>query len=253
MALIDALKTAALGFGRSRLTGNSRTAADLLINIYKRTQMGVGVYKPQGRTGTIDPLAAARARKDPLLGIDWYCQLPVLPGVSAQPNSLGWEMVEEANLPLYEFEPQSNYRAGKMYHYPSHQNLGSLTLKLYEDVSGQSSAYIKNWQALMFDPNTGLYNPPSQFKLPITITLFDSAKFDVLVMTYTGCWPQTQDPFALTGGASERVIPGITFSVDDMYMSFAKLTSAQAESALLNTGKEFPNMQNTFPNMYPSF
>jgi hypothetical protein len=253
MSLLDALQTAATGFGTSKLHGNARNAADLLINLYKRNQSAPGEFKPKGNTGKIDPLKVARGRKDPLLGVDWYCELPFLNGVSDQPNHLDWSMVEEANLPMYEFEPQSNYRHGKMYHYPSHQNLGNLTLKLYEDSSGQSTAYIKNWQSLIFDRQTGLYNPPSKFKTTITFTLFDVSKLEVMVITYSGCWPQNIDAFSLVGNASDRIIPGVTFSVDDVYMSFAQLTSGQAESALINSGTDSPDFTGVYPEMYPTF
>jgi len=250
--IVDRLKTAGVGFGLSKLSGASRNAAELLTNLYGQYQAKIGAPTRSGNKGKRDPLAAAQARNDPLLGIDWYCDLPFLSGAASQPTSLGWEMVEEATLPMFDFEPQSNYQAGKLYHYPAHQNLGNLTLRLYEDTSGQSSAYIKNWQSLIYDKETGLYNPPSKFKLAITFTMFDVAKLDVMVITYLGCWPQNVDAIPLVGGASDRVIPSVTFSVDDIRMSFAKLSAQQAQSVLQNPNSEFPNMRGVFPSLYPT-
>lgn len=249
MSLLDTLKTASVGFGSSRLTGNSRNAAELLMNLYNRGQSKPGDFQPKGNTGRVDPLQMAQGRSDPLLGIDWYCEMPFLSGASGEPTTLGWEMVEEATLPMFEFEPQSNYRAGKMYHYPAHQNLGNLTVKLYEDSEGHSSAYIKNWQSLIFDKKTGLYNPPSKHKLSIGFTLFDVGKLEVILITYSGCWPLNVDAFNLVGGSSDRIVPGVTFSVDDIDMSFAKLTPAQASSSLLNSGKEYPDFTGVTPVM----
>lgn len=248
MSLFDQLKTAAIGFGTSRLSGNSRNAAELLGNLYNRSQMSIGTAQRKGNTGKIDPLRYAQSRADPLLGVDWYCELPFLAGASGNPTLLGWEMVEEASLPMFEFEAQSNYRAGKLYHYPAHQNLGNLTIKLYEDSYGQSSAYIKNWQSLMFDKQTGLYNPPVKHKLPICFTLFDVAKLEVMIITYNGCWPMNIDAFNMVGGSSDRIIPGVTLSVDDIDISFCKLTPQQASSALINSGTEAPDFTGVVPN-----
>ena len=110
---------------------------------------------PGGSIQARNPLAAAKGRPDPLYDVDWYVDLPLLEGTTELP----WEYVEEASLPLVEFGKISNYKAGKTYHYASQQNIGSLQLKLYEDVKGTTSTYFKVWQSLILDTDTGLYAP----------------------------------------------------------------------------------------------
>lgn len=229
LSILDRLETAAIGAGVAKLSGKTRYVADQVANLFNNQKIGKYKAPKYMGTGVRDPLEAASARGDPLLGVDWFCDLPTLYGTPSGTvaKSLSWEMVEEANLPMYDFEPMSNYRAGKMYHYPSHQNLGSLTLKLYEDIAGYSTAYIKAWQSLIFDKASGLYNPPSLFKLNIKFTLYDVGKKETMVITYLGCWPQTVDAYSLVGGSSDRIVPGVTFSVDDVEITFSQLSTNQ--------------------------
>lgn len=258
MSLFSAVTKAALSRATTKLSGLSATPSQLINQVRSSvlndlSPAGIGKQSgaqsiPAGasssRRAPINPLADARSRKDPLLNIDWYCSLPFLNGVQSEPRTLGWEMVEEATLPMFEFEPQSNYRAGKTYHYPSHQNLGTLTLKMYEDSSGSATAYIRNWQSLMFDHETGLYNVPGVFKNIITVTMFDVAKYEAIVIRYLGCWPQNIDAFQLMGGSAERISPSVTFSVDDIEMTFMQLTSEATASLLSNVGTQYPAMSN---------
>ena len=231
MGLIDQVftSTAATGYATSKLSGVARNITELGLNLYAQNRNKIGNYKPprgvhSGKVGRT-PLTMASARHDPLLGIDWYCDLPKFPGAA----SLYWEHVEEAALPMMDFEPQSNFRAGKMYHYPSHQNLGNLTLKLYEDSRGSATTYIRQWQSLMFDAETGLYNVPKVYKQNIVFTLYDVAKYDTMIVTYSGCWPSNVDQFSLVGGASDRIVVGATFSVDSVIIQFPQTEAIVAE------------------------
>lgn len=227
LSILDRLQTAVVGAGMAKLSGKTRYLADQALNLLNK--QGIGNYKPPPSLGKgkdeYNPRSRAKSRGDPLLGIDWYCEMPALAGGGSSTPTLGWEMVEEATLPMYDIEPMSNYKAGKLFHYPAHQNLGTLSLKLYEDHNGSSTNYIKAWQALIFDRETGLYNPPSKFKLNIKITMFDVAKKDAIILTYLKCWPQNIDAFNLVGGSSDRVVLGVTFSVDDVDISFPSKSS----------------------------
>jgi hypothetical protein len=247
------------GLGRLSGFGGSSAASNLLNGIGNQglgTQRGSARASSRGGNGAgrvapINPLADAVSRLDPLLSIDWYCTLPLLQGVRSEPRTLPWQMVEEATLPMFEFEPVSNYKAGKTFHYPSHQNLGSLTLKFYEDSSGQSTAFIRNWQSLIFDKETGLYNVPKVHKQIITFTLFDVAKFEVITIRYLGCWPQNPDSYQLIGGSSERITPSVTFSVDDIEMTFNQLTSEATQSLISNVGYDYPSVPNVSTDAFP--
>lgn len=250
MALLDDLQGQVTRLTSSRAYGrvnDAVNAAQAGLSAYSRSYgSGAG-----GKPGPVNPLEAAMGRPDPLMAYDWYCLMPTLSGIGADPTSLPWDRVEEATLPQVEFEPVSNYRAGKTYHYPSHHNLSTLTCKLYEDANGSATAYIRNWQSLIMDRQTGLYNPAAVFKLPITFALFDVAREDVATITYIGCWPQTTDSYGLESGQSNRINPSVTFSVDDVVMSFAKFTATDLSSAGFS-GKDYPPQVSTNQSVFPT-
>src|SRR4051794_36677315 len=140
--LLSHAREAAMGLAKQKL---SQGVGDLLHHVEPAIRRvinfgGQAGFIPRSTPGERDPLRAARARLDPMLSFNWYCDLPVIDGVG-----LGWEYVEEATLPNIEFEAISTYRAGKQYHYPHHYNLGTLQLKLYEDSQGIASRYLDAW------------------------------------------------------------------------------------------------------------
>jgi len=186
-------------------------------------------FKPQGAKGR-DVLTSMRGRGDPLMTYNWYCELPTLPGNI----SLGWEFVEEATTPFLEFEQQSNYRAGKMYHYPGHYSLGTLSLKLFENSTAQASRYVSAWQKLVMDPLTATYNHPSDYKKSVRITVFDVAKKTAMFLTYEKCWPMRVDPFNFVSGTSDRVMPTLELSTDDLMIQFGQYSSSSIPSLIDN-------------------
>jgi hypothetical protein len=183
-----------------------------------------------------------------MMNIYWYCDLP---GLNGGPSTLPWQYVEEATLPYVEFEQVSNYRAGKNYHYPNHHNINTLQLKLYEDNRGSSIQYIKEWQSLLINRETHLYQTPSKYKKPISITILDTAQQTVMFYYYFGCWPQSVDNSVFSSGQTERIAPTVTFSVDDMVMKFGKYESNQVPSIIDNISKDFPASLPKLPSVFP--
>lgn len=192
-----------------------------------------GSWQPSMPGNGLDVLSAARGRGDPLLNFNWYCELPVL---SSNVN-LGWEFVEGATLPLIEFETQSNYRAGKMRHYPGHYSIGSLNLKIYENSGGTATRYLQHWQSMIQDPSTGIYFHPVDFKKPIKFTIFDVAKMTVMFLTYIDCWPLRADPYDFASDASNRVNPSWEFSCDDVVVTFGRYEQKDLPSIYDNVAK----------------
>lgn len=190
---------------------------------------GDATFTPTGARGK-DVLSAMRGRGDPLLSFNWYCELPIL----ANNVSLGWEFVEEATTPFIEFEQQSNYRAGKMYHYPGHYSIGTMSLKLFENSRGNATNYIATWQSQMLDSLSGTYATPSEYKRPVKITIFDVAKLTAMFLTYEKCWPMRADAFNLQSASSDRVIQTMELSVDDLTIQFGKYDAASIPSIIDN-------------------
>lgn len=178
-------------------------------------------------------LSAMRGRGDPLLGFNWYCELPPLGGMGSA-SSLGWEYVEEATLPFPEYEQQSNYRAGGMLYYPGHRTLSTLTLKVFENSNSDATQYFQTWQSLLKNPLTGQYGNPVDFKKPVKFTIFDVAKRTAMFLTYVGCWPTQQDPLSLQSATSDRINPSITLSADDLLLQFGSYDQGSIPSIVDN-------------------
>lgn len=251
MPFVDQAVNAAIGLGMAKLHGTTGNVVNLAATLARRINLlsGNTPFTPKGVPGARDPLSAGRARSDPLMNYNWYCDLPTIDGVT-----LGWEFVEEATLPLVEFEPMSNYRAGKMYHYPGHYSIGTLNLKLYEDSHGSATTFVDAWQRKIINLESGLYNTPygpNGFKKKISFTLLDVAKLTVMFVEYTGCWPSRPDSISLGSASSDRVVLSVEFSVDEMRLKFGKFDSAQIPSVIDTIGADFPPKLSSLPIKFP--
>jgi hypothetical protein len=249
MGLFDQARDAAFGLAKAKL---SRAGSEVLSRVESRVTNFVGgkvSFTPRTAPGTRDPLSAARARLDPLMSFNWYCDLPDLDGAQ-----LGWQYVEEAILPFLELEQVSNYQAGRQKHYPHHYNLGSLSLKLYEDSNGIATSYLDTWRRKIVDPDSGLFYLPKDYKKTIIVTVLDQAKATVMFLEYTGCWPMRSDSYQMTSGSSERIAPTVEFSVDELRCKFGKFAPGQIPSIVNSVGHDFParvtNLLKDFPGNF---
>ncbi len=239
------LRDEALGFLKSAVRQNLNSGTRITSDPLSMLRGGLE-FSDRLRSSSSNVLNAMQSRPDPLTSFNWQCSLPDIEG-----ERLGWEYVEEATLPFVDFDSTSNYRAGKMYHYPHHYSLGTLSLKLYEDTSGKTSNYVNRWKSLIIDSSTGLYNTPSFFKKPITITIFDSRFTTVMFVTYIGCWIQRMDSFQL-GGESNRINPQVEYNVDDIEISFGKFGDGEIPSIIDTIGREFPSRITQLPDLFPN-
>lgn len=250
MSLFDQAREAAFGLAKAKLS--SGVGGDILNRVEPllrraATVGGNSSFTPKGVPGARDPLSAGRARLDPLMSYNWYCDLPVIDGVK-----LSWENVEEATLPSIELDAVSNYRAGKMWHYPHHHSIGTLSLKLYEDSKGSSSLYVDKWRRNILDYDSGLYHLPKDYKKTIMVTVLDVANVSVMFFEYTGCWPMRSDPITMNSGSSDRIVPQIEFSVDEMRVKFGKFDSSKIPSIINNVGVDFPPQISKLPDLFPN-
>jgi hypothetical protein len=254
---LDDLKTQALGQVQSlaQQTLSSATsflngaASQLEGQVFSDVSNGIGLAKTSSfPSGQKDPLAAARARPDPLMNFNWWCDMPILNGSTA----IGWEYVEEATLPFIEFEQISNYRAGKNFHFPHHYSLGTLSLKFYEDSYGTVASYLKTWQSMVLNTGTGLYYFPKDFKKTISIWILDVAKQTVMCLDYTGAWPMRPESYNFGSSQSERIVAGCEFSVDELNVKVGKFDSTNIPSAMSTFGMDFPPMISALPDVFPS-
>ncbi len=237
------------GLANQVLSSASAMASDLGSELFSGVSRGIGMPTPSPfSSGQKDPLAAARARPDPLMNFNWWCDMPIL----NNSLTLSWEYVEEATLPFIEFEQISNYRAGKNFHYAHHYSLGSLSLKFYEDSEGTVSQYLSMWQSMVLNARTGLYYFPKDYKKTISIWVLDVAKQTVMCLDYTGCWPQRPETYNFGSSQSERIVAGCEFSVDELNVKYGKFNSTDIPSAMSAFGADFPPKITALPDIFPS-
>ena len=247
----------AIDFGYGTLAGKLQDSRALnLADLAYRMVRGIGTpgsFSPVNPPGVRDVLSAAKARKDPLLNVNWYIDLPIIDG-----KKLSWEYIEEATLPYMSVEQSSVYRAGKMYHYAGHYSLDTLSLKCYEDSYGIVNAYANAWRQKIIDPVTGQYGYAKSndgYKKNIAITVLDVTQSMVFKMTYLGCFPMRQDALSL-GSTVERVVPNLEFSVDDVQIVVGKYAPDAIPSIIDNLSSNFPaNLGNlpNLPNIFTNF
>jgi len=249
MALLDQAVSAAKGLAKQKLPPEASAAFNVGSSLKNRMLNGPGVATaPKFSPGLKDPLAAARARHDPLMNFNWWCDMPILNGST----SLDWSSVEEAILPFVGFDQIDNYRAGKNYHFPQHYSIGNLQLKFYEDSEGTVANYLNTWQGLIMNRRTGLFYFPKDFKKTITIWVLDVARITVMSFEYSGCWPLTLDTYNLGSSQSERVIAGTEFSVDELNIKVGKFESTDIPSLMSQIGSDFPPKLSALPDVFPS-
>lgn len=249
MALLDQAIQATIGLAKQKLPAKASMAFDLGQNLFQKYTNRIGSAIPSPfPPGQKDPLAAASARSDPLMNFNWWCDMPILNGST----QLGWEFVEEASLPFIQFEQVSNYRAGKNYHYAQKYNVGNLQLKFYEDSNGTVSQYLHEWQSLVLNAKTGLFYFPKDYKKTISIWVLDVAKYTVMCLDYTGCWPLVPDTYQFGSAQSERIIAGCEFSVDSVDIKFGKFQSSEIPSVMSVIGQDFPPKLSALPDVFPS-
>jgi hypothetical protein len=251
--------------------GVSQLASRLFDRAVART-----VEKIEGLpAGRRNVLAAAQARTDPLMNINWIAHMPRVLMDTGSVFNLSWEYVEEASMPYIEIDQISNFRAGRNIHYPNHVSVGTLSLKFYEDSKGVATQYLTQWQRLMFDETTGLYNFPVRYKQPIRIEIYDVANMLMMVIDYGGCWPMRFDPVALGSDQVARVIMGAEFSVDTINVAIGgfsqasvptimsrasnatrnAITSAingQISATISGLGSRIPALNQSLPNPFPA-
>ena len=248
-SLLDIGANAAIGLAKQKLSAPVSQAVDLGQTLFKRFTEGPGnPLANAGKPGQKDPLRAMQGRSDPLMNFNWWCDMPII----NSSTQLGWEFVEEAQLPFITFEQVSNYRAGKNYHFAQKYNLGNLNLKFYEDSKATVANYISDWQGMILNAKSGLFYFPKDYKKTISIWVLDVAKLTVMCLDYTGCWPLTPETYNFGSSSSERIVAGCEFSVDSLEIKFGKFDSSDIPSMMSTVGNSFPPKLSALPDVFPS-
>ncbi len=199
-------------------------------------------------------LAGALARADPVLSFSWYALMPDITAINSAPRGLPWYYVEEATPPFRTFETRSIFKNGKNKHYPSTYSVDTLRLAIYADVANVALDYLNAWNSAILAPiksvnadtRSGGYGRPQGFKRNIQIYLISADKQTVAVMEYVGCWPVSMEAYPLDSNSSGRIINQVTFSVDDVFLTYVKGKASIPEPAAAPAAKPFANQRVIF-------
>lgn len=187
---------------------------------------GMSVDSSNGGIQEGNALAGALQRADPLMNFSWYCILPQITETVYGSVGLPWYYVEEANVPMREYQTRSIYREGRTKQYVSKYAVGNLTLTMYLDSKGGTWAYLKAWNAAIIDPfartnatlQGGRFNPAYKHKKDIKIMLMDARKQVSIQLLLSECIPINIETLSLGSGPGERVVARVTFAVGDAFM-----------------------------------
>lgn len=197
--------------------------------------LSLGVTSSSNGIAPGDNLAGMQARSDPLLGINWYAEMPVITDVYSRRSEMPWYYVEEANPPFRTYETTPIFREGKMRNYPGKSSIDSLRLGFYTDIDNVTMEYVDRWSNAIVPQTTkttrayerGMYGSAqgnmtgtkSGYKQDINIYLTAPNSRWVVRLTYVGCWPVSTDSYTLESNGSTRIITSVSFSVDDLIIA----------------------------------
>lgn len=193
-------------------------------------------YELSGQIGgNYHVLDSMRSRQDPLMNFSWFCTMPAIDGIR-----LPWFYVEEFVAPFRSFQVNSRFQQGKIYHYAGQQDLSNINLKIYDDSSGKAGAYLEAWRGAV-STYDGIYNYPVNYKKTIEVVILDITRtIQVYKLRYEGCWPTTTEAMNLSSGASDRLIQGQEFSVDNIKITVANLSASELSSVIFSSQDNFP-------------
>lgn len=184
-------------------------------------------------------LEGALARSDPVMSFLWYCEPPTLIGSGIQ-ATLPWFYIEEASLPFRTYEARGVYREGRTKNYASKYAVDGLNIGFYMDVDGVALNYIRAWDALIMAPfdrtdsviRGGGFRLPSLYMKDIPFYILDVNKQQLVQILYSECWPLNTEAFSMQSQNSDRVVARLSFSVGDVYVTAAGLSTKQMDAAI---------------------
>lgn len=122
-------------------------------------------------------------------------------------------------LPTVQFEYESQRQDGKKIQYIKDFNLGELTIECYESRAAEVLTYAHQKKNSMFDPSTGVYAYPAQYKQNIKVTIIEHDNSEVVAFNYIGCSFKNISGYSMGNEPSGFVQPTLTWTVDDMQLS----------------------------------
>ena len=172
--------------------------------------------------------------------------------------------VKDVRLPIPSMSEEKAYQQGHRVAYVSYKEQADLTVTFYEDDAGKVITEYDRWARIVFDPVTGAYGLPAEYKKNIVLQYINREDNISVVFAFGGCWPKSISGYeydlAAEGGGS-NITPAITFAVDtqEIYSegrsTFSRNVSAATRGTfnLLNRRGAMPSSPRAIPPIDPDY
>lgn len=153
----------------------------------------------------------AFAIADPALTSAWIIRAPFI-------TSQIEVVAEQVTATTYKVPAQARFTQGSNQYYPGTGNIDGLSITFYETHDFRTSEWLMAWKKMVFDPSTGFYGLPVNYKKVLYVDLYSQFQTaPIRSLKYTGVWPTDQGPYELSySEATGRTTIQAQFSVDNL-------------------------------------
>jgi len=146
-------------------------------------------------------------REDPQFNFNWDVFLLV--------NGLSFDLgpyIEEVQLPSVSIQSQEVFREGQMIPHGEHENVGDVSLRVYEDVNQSAMRFFRRWKMMIRTPE-GHYATTAEYMGTLILYTKDQTGKRIASYICSDVWPTTIGGYTWASGQGERQILDVTLSV----------------------------------------
>ena len=156
-------------------------------------------------------------RSDPLTEWMWKVRGDTFPAPSGV-TGVSTLYVETFDLSFSNIKVEDSLFGGGGYSYfPGFHDCSAFSVTFYEDSQASTLKFIKEWKAKIKNFSSGVYNPPSEYKVDnLIVDLFDTKGNVALSVKLNGVWPAETSNLSLDTSSTNRLRITQSFSVDNV-------------------------------------
>ena len=183
-------------------------------------------------------LTQGGALPDPLLSIDWDINMPF---------NLNSTYVEEVSTPMVmNLNPGAPIRRGPYSIFMAESvEAPPVSMTFYEDRKLTVSNWLRSWQSLIYDFQTGGFGVPGNsasangYKRVITLTPKDTTQTTVGTIYLIGIWPTSADSVTFNSDTTSRIQMRVNFQLERV--AFVTANNSIFSSILTTLGNSAKN------------
>lgn len=114
---------------------------------------------------------------------------------------------------------RSRFYGGITWDFPEMSSTDAISMTFYETYDYKTTAWLREWHRLIFDPNTSIYGLPADYYRNIQVNMYgtESSSAPVAELELIGCWPTDISPYDYNYHELDgRLIITCTFAVNTM-------------------------------------